>query len=343
MKTDATIHDVARWADVSIATVSRVINNKSVVKFETKQIVERAMKELKYHPNSMARCFVSQKTSRVALIVDIDNPSAFDNPFFQQVQFGIEKVLAKKGYSLSIYNKSAHDKGLIERLAFEKKADGILLYSLMLDNKFLGSLKKSGLPFVCIGETLEKYKVDWVDVDNYKAGELAVEHLSENKYKKILVTEINSKDVFNIRRIEGIKNVLKNKEIKAKFIDLTHDNFRDAYEKILNALEEDEELDAVLTLSNHHALAAQRVATKTEFLMGREFAIITFDSYPVVELSMPRLTTVDVDVLALGSEVARALLQKMENQEENLLNLKIIPKLCVRESTVKKEEQECLF
>lgn len=332
-----TVKDVARKSGVSIATVSRVINNMDNVKPNTRMLVEEAMKELNYHPNSMAQNFVNQKTKRIALIVDVDNEDAFANPFFYQVQFGIERYLGNKGYSLSIYNISNHTKrtGLIERLVFEKQVDGIILHSMLLTKKMVQSLVKSDLPFICIGEPREKFGVNWVDVDNYQGGQLAAQHIMEMNYKKTLLITNEETDLFKVRRKAGIISVFGENSRTLIEKKLSNDiGFEDAYKLLFDFFKENEDVDSIIAINNLNALAAERAALDLGRKIPSDLGIVTFDKYPVVELSLPQLTTVDIDVLSLGDSAASILLQNIESDSKFLTNMNISVKLSVRKSTI---------
>lgn len=337
MKENITVKDVAKIAGVSTATISRVINNKGKVKSITRTKVEEAMKLLDYHPNSLAKSFASQRTNRIAFIVDIENEAAFANPFFYQIQFAIEKYLAKNGYSLSIYNKNNQDdkSGLIDRLVFEKQVDGVILHSLLLSKKLVNSLKKSGLSFVCIGEPTDKHEVDWVDINNHQAGQLAAEHLINDDYKNILVISNGEKDLFNKKRLEGISKAFKSKHKTIIHENLVIDNhsFEEAYSSIYSFLESNREVDAIISINNIYALAAERAVLDLGMKIPDEIGIITFDKYPVVEISLPQLTTVDIDVLSLGNSAAVMLLRNMEFESTVTTNMSLSVEVSPRNTT----------
>lgn len=337
MKENITVKDVAKIAGVSTATVSRVINNKEKVKPITRTKVEEAMKSLDYHPNSIAKNFASQRTNRIALIVDIENEAAFANPFFYQIQFGIEKHLAKNGYSLSIYNKNNRDdkRGLIDRLVFEKQVDGVILHSMLLNRKLVNSLKKSGLPFICIGQPSENFEVDWVDIDNDQAGQLAAQFLIDDGYKNILVISNGEKDLFNKRRLEGISKAFKlsQKTIEYKSLVLDNHSFEEANNIIYSFLNRSPNIDAIISINNINALAAERASQKLGMKIPEDIGIITFDRYPVVEISLPQLTTVDIDVLSLGNSAAVMLLRNLEFKSTATTNMNLSVEVSARKTT----------
>ena len=100
----ATIRDVARLAGVNPSTVSRVINEKSVITAETRERVYSAMAQLDYHPNSLARSLVSGLAGAIGMVLDTGDDGAFNNAFFGSSQYAIEQVAQAHGYHLLIAN-----------------------------------------------------------------------------------------------------------------------------------------------------------------------------------------------------------------------------------------------
>ncbi len=122
-----TIHDVAQLAGVSSSTVSRVINGKATITPDTKERVYAAMRELDYHPNSLARSLASGLSDAIGVIVDARDAEAFSNFFFSRSLFAIEKVAEARGYQVIIANGAQSQGMTIENLMKEHKVDGLIL------------------------------------------------------------------------------------------------------------------------------------------------------------------------------------------------------------------------
>ena len=123
----ATIKDIAKAVGVNPSTVSRVINGTASISEETREKINQAMKELDYHPNSLARSLVNGSTFTIGLVIDAGNRDAFSNAFFIQSVIAIETVAQTKGYSVLITNNSLSDSSNIKTLVQERKVDGIIL------------------------------------------------------------------------------------------------------------------------------------------------------------------------------------------------------------------------
>ena len=327
-----TIKDVAKAAGVSTATVSRVVNGSSLIPPDTSEKVRKVMLNLEYFPNSIARSFANQSTYTVALIVDIDNTDAFNNPFFYQIQYGIEKVLSSRSYYLMIANEKtmiSHETAL-NKLVFEKRVDGIILPASLLKKNLVKRMEKDKFPFVVIGESEESFNVNWVDINNKMAGEIATTHLIKNGYKNIAFISGNPMDIFNKNRLNGYLNVLDINNIDISQDLLKEGGFtkEDGYRLMKVLLENKNRPDSVIVTNNIAAFGALMAIKEKGYRVPEEIGLISFDSYPVAEFSEPNMTTVDIDVFDLGIQAATMLLKEIEipstSMQHSLLSVKLI-------------------
>ncbi len=330
-----TVKDVAKLAGVSVATVSRVINDSDSVRGLTKDKVTRAMKELDYYPNNLAKNFSTQSTKRIALVVDVMNADAFANPYFFQVQFGIEKYLAEKGYSLSIYNKSsAFDKNkMLEKLLFERQVDGLIFHSILLDEEALLLLEKSTLPYISLGEI--QGDINWVDVDNFQAGYLALKALLDDHHKNVCVLYNSETNLFEKNRIRGIKKICdeQSKFMETRFLQYSERELADLIVLVNSIIDEGNSIDGFIALDNKMAIALERVIQKKGYRIPEDIGLVTFDKYPVVDFSIPKMTTVDIDVMTLGKNIGMVLLENIESKSKAITKLKLSVELSRRETT----------
>ena len=169
-----TINDIAKKVGVSLSTVSRVINGNASISEATKEKIYSAMNELDYHPNSIARNLASGSTKTISLIIDVANNSDnFSNMFFYQSISGIEKATQMQGYNLLISGllNSTLEK-TVRKIFLEKKSDGIIIPSSLLDRQTINFLNKEKFPFVVLGEPpVLKTDCSWVDINNSQGSE----------------------------------------------------------------------------------------------------------------------------------------------------------------------------
>lgn len=213
----ASIKDVAKAAGVSVSTVSRTINNSPSISAITKERVLKAVKELNYSPNSIAKGLSNNNSYTITLLIDIEDEKSFYNPFFYEVMHGIEKVVYKKEYCLIVSNLNTmlRKENVLDWLIKGKRTEGVILPASIINSKMVKDLNKNNIPFVSIGEPANlRETINWVDINNRKAGEQATNYFIDNKRKKIAFIGYDNSKVFNRRIFERYKTVLENSKIK---------------------------------------------------------------------------------------------------------------------------------
>ena len=187
-----TLSDVAKKASVSKMTVSRVINHPQQVTPELRKIVEQAMEQLNYHPNSVASALAHHRTNVVKLVIleDIDTTE----PYYMNLLFGIASGLGKKHYALQLATDSEVSGG-----------DGyIITGGRANDAKWLDQLNK---PFVLFGEN--RYGYDFIDTDNKLGEQIATQYALDKNYQSIVFIGIDEKEPFEYSREAGYINTLQ--------------------------------------------------------------------------------------------------------------------------------------
>lgn len=176
----ATILDVARKANVSVATVSRVINAQGGVKKSTEENIIHVIKELNYVRNAVARSMVRKETKTISIIVpDICNP------FFSEVVAGIEKVAFGKGY-FTMLSSSNESKKIVQHV-LERGVDGVIVTTADESGNQLKELFGAGIPVVIIDRIIQKYEVDTVIIGNREGVYEAVQHLIQEEHEEIAI------------------------------------------------------------------------------------------------------------------------------------------------------------
>ena len=334
-----TIRDVAKAAEVSVATVSRVLNNSPSVSPNTCERVKKAMKMLDFFPNSIAKNFAQQSTFTVALIIDIDKPTSFLNPFFHEVLDGIEKVVYSQGYYLLIVNANTMvgNETALSRLILEKRVDGLILPSSILEKNLIGMMKKDEFPVVLIGEPEMKVDIDWVDINNVLAGEQAVRHLIENSYRKIAFMGGNPNDLFYKNRLAGYQSILEKSGIQydPAIIKPGIDSKENGARLMKELLTLDKDVDSAIFNSNVTACGAVNAINESGLSIPEDFGIVCFDDYPLAEFTVPPLTTVAIDLRDLGAQAATMLLQLIEKPDSSRQHTIISTKIIARKSTAR--------
>ena len=330
-----TIYDIAKRCGVSPSTVSRVINGSAPISDEMKKKIYKAMNELNYHPNSLARNLATGSSLTIGLVVDADNETAFANSFFNRSVYAIERVAQKNGYNLLITNDIGKKSSPVCDLVYGQRVDGLIIPSSGVKDSLLEVLEKENTPWVMLGEaTGTGEDICWVDMDNCEGSKKAVRHLLERGYKKIVYVADDIQATFTKRRIAGYQSALKEngisvteEQVMVCEIDL------EKLEKMIAVKIEKEETDAYICSNNILAYRVLQALKDKGKRVPEEIGIITFDNYPMAEYMTPPLTVIDVDTYRLGEMAAELLIRKIKEKgqinRENLIPTELI----IREST----------
>jgi DNA-binding LacI/PurR family transcriptional regulator len=334
------IKEIAKAAGVSTATVSRVINNSPKLSQKTRDKVLKIMKEMNYVPNSLARGLSNQKALNVALLINIEEPSSFHNPFFYEVMHGIETAVYKRGLSLIIASSRGEDKQeIVEWLMNEKRMQGIIIPSSLADGKLLNLLRKRKFPFVVIGKFEEGIKpVSWVDINNQQGGEQAVAHLIQNGYERIALICGGMDKVFNLDRLEGYKRALARHQMpmEPNWIVETDGSKNQAYSAMKALLQSDNCPDAVICGDNILSFGVMKAAQEMEVSIPKDLGLVSFDNYPLATLVEPSLTSIHIDVFQMGEMAANSLLALIDNPDASQQQMLISTAVEVRESSIRR-------
>src|SRR5699024_6318649 len=174
------LKDVAKKANVSQATVSRVLNNPEKVLKKKREKVIDAIKKLNYRPDPIARSLVSQKTRLIALI-----SGPLHNPFFVDTTTSIVNYAKSKNFDVQVHFEDFDNNFHIYQDVLNNKVDGIILSSILYEDKIFEELKQQQAPFIMFNRR-HKNRGNYVEMDNQQAGEVATNYLLNLNHKDIV-------------------------------------------------------------------------------------------------------------------------------------------------------------
>ncbi|OPJ60322.1 LacI family DNA-binding transcriptional regulator [Clostridium oryzae] len=333
-----TINDIARAANVSKSTVSKVINDDQSISEKTKLKVKDIMKELNYIPNNLARQLAHQSSFNIGLLVDVKKREYFLNPFFYNIIGGVENVVGEKNYELTISNINSLESNeeFLNRLVYSKKVDGIIIPASIINESIICKLKDLNFPYVLIGQPKNFADVSWVDVNNTVGGELATTHLINEGYKNIAFIGGKSNEIISFNRLQGYRNVLSRLDFdKANYcIKEGNSDKESGYGLTLELLTDFPQIDALICVNNFVAFGALQALKEKGLFIPKDIGVVTFDNEPFSAYTTPALTCLDVDTFQLGELAAQIIMKKIENPNlQNEMTL-VSPKLIIRESSV---------
>jgi LacI family transcriptional regulator len=319
-----TIYDVAREANVSMATVSRVVNGNPNVKPATRKKVMEVIDRLGYRPNAVARGLASKKTTTVGVIIpDIASP------FFAELARGIEDIATMYKYNIILSNSDQNIEKELHLLntMLGKQVDGIVFMGGNIKAEHVEEFKKSPVPIVLAGSIEESGEIPSVNIDYEQATFDAVSTFVEKGHKQIaFVIGPQLEPINKDKKLEGYKRALKdagieyNEELVVEG-DYTYDSGLEAIERIL---ELDTKPTAILVGSDEMALGVIHGAFDRGYSVPDDFEVISSDNTRLTLMVRPQLTTIVQPLYDIGA-VAMRLLTKYMNKENVDENIVVLP------------------
>ncbi|WP_409289856.1 catabolite control protein A [Peribacillus sp. SCS-37] len=309
-----TIYDVAREANVSMATVSRVVNGNPNVKPATRKKVMEVIDRLGYRPNAVARGLASKKTTTVGVIIpDISSI------FFAELARGIEDIATMYKYNIILSNSDQNTEKELHLLntLLGKQVDGIVFMGSHITDAHIEEFSKSPVPIVLAGTIEETGQIPSVNIDNEQAAYDAARHFIEKGHNKIAFVTGVDKDPTNEKRLQGYRKALEESGISMNedFVidgDFTYDSGMEAFERLMNG---EERPTALLVGGDEMALGVVHAAQDAGSSVPDDFEVISFDNTRLTLMVRPRISTIVQPLYDIGA-VSMRLLTKLMNKEE---------------------------
>ena len=306
-----TIKDVAKHAGVSVATVSRYLNNSPLIAPASVEKVKASIEALHYQPNFIAKSLSKQQSLNIAFIVD--NVGTAGNEYFLRIQYGAEQKLSEKGYFFLVISVDGTESGnrLIEKLIKEKRIDGIILPAELASDSLITILQELEMPFVVFGRCEDK-SVCLLDLDNVMGGRLAADKLIRGQKKRIGFVTNSFEKIFARERFEGYKQSMAEAGLTVSENEIVEGCFdhQDGYEYIAG---QSELCDAYIVTDNMVAFGMLKAMEERNIRVPQEIQLVSFDDTILAKVSTPPMTVVDIDVTELGRQAATMLLDQIEH------------------------------
>jgi LacI family transcriptional regulator len=328
-----TMKDIAKKAKVSMITVSRAMNNRPDISRETKSRILKIARELNYTPDLLARSLVTRKTKTVAVLV----PDNVD-PFYAAVVQGIGDECRERGYGIFLWN--THDSADKEleylRQAREKRTDGMLIYPVQADSRYIKELRRSPVPFVFLNRHADAVNVDYVINDNVHGAYLAVNHLVQKGHKHIAYICAKPNASSGKERIAGCRKAIQEAGLPSESLELLvcEETIASCYKLVKELVAKDQRPSAIFVWDDRLAIGAMKAIGEANLRIPQDMAIVGYDDIESSEFLHPPLTTVHQPTHQIGETAARILLDKLESEELPKPKKTILkPELVVRDTT----------
>lgn len=313
------IRRVAAEAGVSIATVSRVLNNPSRVSLLTRERVLQIAAQLGYHPNSRGQRLRTGRANAIGMVFPTPK-GHFADPFFFELLAGVGEALNEAGLDLLISTCPPGDSelDLYRRLVKEQKVDGLIIARTRRHDSRIAYLLEEGIPFVVHGRSETKGNYSWLDIDGEYGFHQATAHLLALGHRRIAMINASLELNFSHHRLEGYYRALKEANVSPdpellEEGDLSEEAGFQATKRLL-ALQEPP--TAVLCANDPMALGALHALRERGLRAGREVSIIGYDDIPLASYSDPPLTTLRQPIRASGKWLVSLLLAQIQSEGE---------------------------
>lgn len=315
-KKSISIKEIAKLSDVSVATVSRVINNNGRFSEETRKRVQSIIDEYGYTANMAAKSLRMSKSKTIGLIV----PN-IDNEWFSQLVLKIEKYFFDKNYSVFICNTSQDEEKEVAyfKTLDSKMVDGIICISGI--EEIPTNAISRDIPIVCIDRKPKDHAdAYYVESNHYSGGYLATEELIKKGCKRIAIVSRNKTLSVNKQRLEGYKQALKDYGLKEYtelqlLLEPSEANYEGA-RKIINKLIKDGIVfDGVFATNDWRAYGVMMGLAENNINVPDEVKVIGFDDIFISHSCHPSMSTIRQDVAGLAYKAASLLMNLIDNKE----------------------------
>ncbi|WP_010677270.1 LacI family DNA-binding transcriptional regulator [Bacillus timonensis] len=334
-----TIKDVAKEANVSPSTVSRVIANNPRISEETKIRVREAMEKLGYHPNFTARSLAVKSTNTIGIVTPFSASHVLQDPFFPEVIRGISVQAREHKYGIYLSTAGTEDEIFQEVVGMVqgRRVDGLILLYSRTDDRLIKYLQEIDFPFTVIGRpALGAERITHVDNDNIYITKVVTDHLIDLGHTKIAFVGFDGDFVFMLDRMEGYKQALREAGIPFNEDYIIHKSTlsvgKEAIESFIKLVEPP---SALVCTDDFIAIELMSHLEEMNIRVPEDVSIASFNNVLLAEYSKPPLTSVDIDIFQLGMEGASCLLEKVKNPNVLPKRITIPAKLIERKSCVR--------
>lgn len=331
-----TIKDVANRAGVSIGTVSNVLNGKpGEFRQETYDRVMRAIRELNYYPNRIAKSLVQRESHAIGLSFVDQSQSLRGNPYIADILDGMAQAGREEGYNISLYTRLQLGQEEQHISAFlDRSIDALCIAAPDRDNAQLPLLAETALPFLVVGVEEPLPGVSWIDVDNREGTRLAMECLFAHGHTRIahLAGEVTQKAAW--RRAEAYLRAMRERGLTPQPGWLFWAGFdeEDAHVPAYDLLSSPDRPTAIFCANDQVAIGTLAIARQLGLRVPEDLSILGFDDIREAEFVSPALTTIRQPTYEIGYRATRWLIAVLRGETRPPLAEYVSPTLMMRET-----------
>ncbi len=300
-----TIKDVAKKAGVSISTASYALNNLPNVHPDTRKRILEAANELNYHPNGIARNLKTKRTGNIGVFI-----YGFSGPIFSDVLEGIRQKLQENNFNIVVSSGKSS-----ANLLQERQVDAAIVFDAELSDSILLNYAKYGFPLFVLDRKLKAENIYSSVIDNEGLVFQFITQMIDQGYRKFGYVSGPSDSFNNNHRYEGFKMALKNKNIEHHEFIESDFTIQGGYNAGKKVLEMKKRPRFVYCANDESAIGFIRALKEGGLRVPSDIAVAGFDNFYMGEFITPKLTTIGIDHILWGKQVAGAIIDIVTNQK----------------------------
>jgi LacI family transcriptional regulator len=328
----ASIHDVAKEAGVSIATVSKVINHYPDVSDKTRKKVKLAIQLLRYQPNVIARGLVTGRSWTVGVLINIP----FTNPYVAELLEGIKTALEHSGYDLMRLSTRINDPNysFVDHCQ-SRNLDGVVVFGVEHDNPNLEQLIQSEIPAMFVDTDFNGKRAGYITTDNQKAVEMAVQHLYDLGHRRIAYISGTLGHAVSDNRFRGYKEQLNKLDIpyEQSYFQICDYSFDGGSLSTRSLLSLSVPPTGIVCTSDMAAFGAIHEIEEQGMSVPYDISVIGFDNTYYAQVFKPALTTINQNTHNIGKRAIENLIMMIEKSDTPAPILTEPSNLVIRQST----------
>jgi LacI family transcriptional regulator len=312
-----TIKDVAKYANVSIATVSRIVNGLPGYSEDTKKKVQEAIEALGYQPNAIARGLINKRTQTIGVLFP-----EVSGMLSSEVLEGVENAAHDGGFSVIVCNTTSSGKRTVKylRLLQEKRVDGIIFASEDVKEEYYKIFQEMKVPVVLVSTASSNYDLPFVRVNDFEGAFQATEHLIKKGHKQIgMIGGSKNDPIAGVPRMRGFKEALQKHSLAFSEKNITTNEgyrFQNGKESLPVLLKQLPNMTAIFAASDEMAIGAMSAAHQLGIKVPEELSIIGYDNLKIAEMCYPALTTVSQPLKDMGQTAGEILVKLIKGEEK---------------------------
>ena len=329
-----TIKDVAAKANVSVATVSRILNGLDGYSEETKQKVTAIVEKMGYQRNAIARNLKVKTTHTIGVLLP-----KVETTFYIEILNGIEDMAHKNNYSVFICNTGFNSNltPYYLNVLSERQVDGIIVCSLSPKDMYDKDIVNTKIPCILVSTISPRFPIPYIKVDDYQASYAATNYLIKHGHTKIAMIGGEKEDpIAGLPRLEGYIAALKEHNLPINDSLIKHGgfSFKEGKNSMKELLNENKKFTAIFASCDDIALGVMFIAHKRGISIPKDLSIIGYDNTKISEMVYPPLTTIAQPSYEMGQKSVEMLITTLTTDKkcENI----IMPFEIIKRETVKK-------